>query len=282
MQSYQRNVEYPLTESQRQRLESEILKEMQRTLTARRFIDVFGPLGAGLETVSYETYGADALAEVDLEGGRDARVIQAESEIYKRIPLIYKDFIFHWRDVELSRALDAPLDVSRAVRAAHFLAHREEDLIYNGHRELGMEGLLNAEKRLKIPKLDWDQFGKPYVNIREATLALLSANHHRPYAAVLSPQLYAALLKTEKDMPVIEIDSITKLCEDGVYQSPALKPEQALVMSSGPENFDLAIAEDVSIAYLGPENMNYGFRIYESIVLRIKRPTAICALETTP
>ena len=279
MKSYQRNVEYPLSEAQRVRLESEILKEMRRNLTARRFIDVFGPLGAGLETVSYETYGDDAMAEVDLEGGRDARVIQADSEVYKRFPLIYKDFVFHWRDVELSQALGAPLDVSRAVRAAHFLAHREEELIYNGHAELGIEGIMNAEHRLRIPLQDWSQFGKPFANVREATQALLAANHHRPYALVLSPQLYASLLKTEKDMPIIEIDAIAKLCEDGVFQSQALEAHQAAVVSSGPENFDLAIAEDVSVAYLGPKNMNYPFRIYESLVLRIKRATAICTLD---
>ncbi|MBI4534204.1 MAG: encapsulin [Candidatus Melainabacteria bacterium] len=230
--------------------------------------------------MSYETYGEDALAEVDLEGGRDARVIQAESEIYRRIPLIYKDFVFHWRDVELSRALNAPLDVSRAVRAAHFLSHREEDLIYNGNTALGIEGLLNAERRLKVKRLNWKQFGNAYTNIREATLSLLKARHHRPYAAVLSPQLYAELLKAEKDIPIIEIDSISKLCEDGVYQSQALAPDQGVVISSGPENFDVAIAEDVSVAYLGATNMNYSFRIYESLVLRIKRPTAICTLET--
>ncbi len=279
MKNYQRNVDYPLADAQHQRLESEILKEMRRNLTARRFIDVFGPLGAGLETVSYETYGEDALAEVDLEGGRDARVIQAESEVYRRIPLIYKDFVFHWRDVELSRALNAPLDVSRAVRAAHFLSHREEDLIYNGNPGLEIEGLLTAGKRMRVKKTSWKEFGKAYANVREATLSLLKAHHHGPYALVLSPQLYADLLKTEKDIPLIEIDPILKLCEDGVYQSQALAPDQAVVVSSGPQNFDLAIAEDVSVAYLGPENMNFCFRIYESLVLRIKRPTAICTLD---
>ena len=279
MKAYQRNVEYPLSDEQHQRLESEILKEMRRSLTARRFIDVFGPIGAGLETVSYETYGADALAEADLEGGHDVRVIQAESEVYGRIPLIYKDFVLDWRDVELSRSLGSPLDVTRAVRAAHFLSHREEDLVYNGKADLGIEGLLNAENRLRVKKLDWKQFGNAYLNIREATLALLAANHHRPYAAVLSPQLYAELLKADKDIPVIEIDSITRLCEDGVFQSPALAPEQAVVVSSGPENLDLAIAEDVNVAYLGRENMNYKFQVYECLVLRIKRPTAICTLE---
>ncbi|MBI4511483.1 MAG: bacteriocin family protein [Deltaproteobacteria bacterium] len=279
MHAYQKNVDYPLTEAQTQRLTSEMLREMRRNLTARRFIDVFGPLGAGLETVSYETYGEDAMAEVDLVGGRDARVIAAESEVYRRIPLIYKDFVFHWRDVELSRKMDAPLDVSRAVRAAHFVAHREEELIYKGNKDLGIEGLLNSKQRLQTKRLDWKQFGKPYQNIREATVTLLKANHHRPYACILSPQLYAELLKTDKDLPVIEIDAIAKLCEDGVYQSQALAPDQALVVSTGPQNFDLAIAEDVSVAYLGPENMNYSFRIYESLVLRIKRPTAICTLD---
>ena len=37
--------------------------------------------------------------------------------------------------------------------------------------------------------------------------------------------------------------------------------------------------DDLISAYLGPEQMNHPFRIFESLVLRIKRPGAICTIE---
>jgi uncharacterized linocin/CFP29 family protein len=45
------------------------------------------------------------------------------------------------------------------------------------------------------------------------------------------------------------------------------------------QNLDLVVAQDLVTAYLGPENMDHHFRVLESLVLRIKRPGAICALE---
>ena len=50
-------------------------------------------------------------------------------------------------------------------------------------------------------------------------------------------------------------------------------------MDAGQQNVDLAIASDFDTSFLDEENMNYLFRVYEAIVLRIKRPTAICTIE---
>jgi uncharacterized linocin/CFP29 family protein len=41
----------------------------------------------------------------------------------------------------------------------------------------------------------------------------------------------------------------------------------------------LAVSEDFETAYLGEEGLNHPFRVFETVVLRIKRPSAICTLE---
>jgi uncharacterized linocin/CFP29 family protein len=255
------------------------VKEAKRTLVGRYFIEVFGPLGAGLESVSFESFERDELAQIDLEGGIDAKIATPREENYRRIPIIYKDFELHWRDVELSAKLGAPLDVTRAIRAAHFVADREDDLLLNGHEQLGVEGLLNAKGRNKVKLGDWTKPGVAFDTIQGATEKLLSLNHHRPYACVLSPHLYASLLKVKGGHLVLELDQILRLCTDGVYQSPSMPPEKGVVVSTGPQNIDLAVAQDLSVSFLGPRAMNYEFRIFESVVLRIKRATAICTLE---
>jgi uncharacterized linocin/CFP29 family protein len=279
MQEFQKNVEYPLDEKQHARVREAIIKEATRTLVARYFIEIFGPLGAGLETVSFETYAADELAKIDLEGGIDAKIATPHEEVYRRIPILYKDFELHWRDVDFARKNGSPLDVTRAIRAAHFVADREDDLIFNGSTELGIEGLLNVKGRNTVPLGDWNRFGVAFDTIQGATEKLLTLNHHRPYACVLSPHLYASLLKVKDGQQFLELDQITRLCTDGVYQSPSIPQGKGVVVSTGPQNFDLAVAQDLEIAFLGPRAMNYQFRVFESVVLRIKRPTAVCTLE---
>lgn len=38
---------------------------------------------------------------------------------------------------------------------------------------------------------------------------------------------------------------------------------------------DLAVAQDMITAYVGPEGMDHRFRVLESLVLRVKQPGAI-------
>lgn len=279
LQRYQKHQEFPLTDDQWNRIQKEIMKEASRLLVSRRFIDIYGPLGAGLESISYETFDKDELAEIDLEGGKDSRAIGSKNEVYRRVPIIYKDFVLHWRDVEHSHTMNFPLDVSRAIRAAHFVADREDEFILCGEEKLGIEGLMNAKGRNTESLSDWSKFGVPFKDVLRATERLLKLNHHRPYALVLSPHLYSQLLKMKDNSPFLELDQLSKLCTDGVFQSPSLQDEQGLVVSTGPQNIDIAVAEDWNVSFLGSESMNYIFRIYESLVLRIKRPTAICILE---
>ena len=40
-----------------------------------------------------------------------------------------------------------------------------------------------------------------------------------------------------------------------------------------------AVAQDLLTAYLGNEDLDHKFRVLESLVLRIKRPAAICVLK---
>jgi uncharacterized linocin/CFP29 family protein len=42
---------------------------------------------------------------------------------------------------------------------------------------------------------------------------------------------------------------------------------------------DLAVGLDLSTAYLESSNMNHLFRVVESLVLRIRRPGAVCTFE---
>jgi uncharacterized linocin/CFP29 family protein len=71
---------------------------------------------------------------------------------------------------------------------------------------------------------------------------------------------------------------VGSVADGGIFQSPALDSNQAVILAHGAQYLDLAVAQDLVTAYLGPEEMDHGFRVLESLVLRIKQPGAICVL----
>jgi len=268
----------PLTPEQLQFLQQEVVREATRTLAARRFLGIYGPLGAGIESVALEEYGPDRDAEIELEGKHDPDPIVAVREKYVRIPILYKDFIVHWRDVELSRKLGAPLDASRAIRAAHFVADREDQLLFNGEPRFGIEGLLNCSGRNHLDRGDWGKYGQAYRDVVRASEILLAQNHHRPFALAVTPHDYAQLVQQRAGEFAPEIDAIARLCDDGVFTSPAIPEGNAVMLSTGDQNVDIAVTEDLTIAYLGERDQDFPFRVYECLALRVKRPTAICTI----
>ncbi|MCS6800212.1 MAG: bacteriocin family protein [Myxococcota bacterium] len=269
---------HPLAPEQWEQLQREVVREARRMLVGRRFLGIYGPLGAGVETVRVEQYGPDQDAEIEFAGRTDP-VIVADREHFLRVPILFKDFVLHWRDVELCRKLGVPLDASRAVRAAHFVCDREDQLLFNGEPRLGLEGLLNASGRLTVPRGDWSKYGQAYRDVVAAIDALLSHNHHRPFAMAVSARDYARLAVQREGQFGRELESIAALCEDGVFSSPTIPEGRAVVVSTGDQNFDIAVTEDLGLAFLGERDQDYPFRVYECLVLRIKRPRAICTIE---
>jgi len=269
----------PLTPEQTAFLQGEVVREAQRTLVGRRFLGIYGPLGAGLESIVVEHYSPDGDAEINFFNRPDPEPIEAEREVYLRVPIIYKDFVLHWRDIEFSKKTGAPLDASRAIRAAHFVSHREDELLFNGENRLNLDGLLNAPGRNVQQRSEWKEYGKAYRDVRKATEVLLSQNHHRPFALVVSAKDYARLVEQKEGQFAPELGAISGLCDDGVYTSPVIPEGKSVVISAGDQNFDIAVTEDLKMTFLCERDQDMMFRVYECLVLRIKRPSAICTIE---
>ena len=63
---------------------------------------------------------------------------------------------------------------------------------------------------------------------------------------------------------------------DVAYDDVVAPITGALLVDSGAQNMDLAVGVDLSVAYVESSNLNHRFRVLESLVLRIRRPGAIC------
>jgi len=270
--------EAPLTSEEWEAIDKVVVEAARRQLVARRFIEVYGPLGAGIQDLDYHTFGGADGAVVDVAGQAPGEPVQAVERLHKTVPLIYKDFVLYWRDIETRRRVGLPLDVGAAAAASAFVAQAEDDLIFNGRPGLGLDGLLTVGGRTTLHVRDWDEAGAAFEDVVAVTQRLIEAGFYGPYAVALSPRSYAQIHRVYDNTGVLEVEQIRRLATSGVFQSTAIT-DYGLVLSTGVENVDIAVAQDFVTAYLGPANLNHPFRVLESILLRIRRPGAICTFE---
>lgn len=260
------------------KLQRTVHETVEGYLVGRKFIEVYGPLGTGVQCVPLDTYAIPSWASVDMLGEGNEAIHSLKRDI-AHIPLIYKDFWLFWRDIEARKKCETPLDVSAAVGAAIAAAAREDDLIFHGLPEMGMSGLLNANGRNILKLSDWSVIGNGFQDIVSAVEKLRSSGFSPPYALVVSPKLYALLHKVYERTGKLEIEGVKELAMGGVYQSPVFKNDVALVVATGRQNLDLAVGTNFKVEYWGPQDLNHRFRVVGSSVLRIKCPQSICTLE---
>jgi uncharacterized linocin/CFP29 family protein len=276
---YLNREEAPLEPGDWELIDSTIVNVARRILVGRRFLNLYGPLGAGVQDVDYDTFTGTGAAQVEVFGETETSFVRAEKRVHENIPIIYKDFMLYWRDIETSRQIGAPIDVSAAAAAAAIVAQKEDDIIFNGDKTCNYEGLTNASGRNVIGARDWAVAGNGYLDVVDARAQLLAKGFYGPYAVVLSPLWHASLHRVYANSGVLEINHVRELATAGVYQTPALKDGHGVILSVGFQNFDITVAQDLVTAYLGVERMNHPFRVFESLVLRLKRPGAICTIE---
>lgn len=265
----------PLSEADFDQLEQIIIEAAKSQLTGRRFIELYGPLGRGMQSIHTDIFSEKSAAHMDLQGSFETEIESAKRVNYT-IPMLYKDFVLYWRDIEQTKALDIPMDFSAAANAARDVALLEDEMIFHGAKQFDIPGLMNVKGRQTHLISNWYESGTAFQDVVEARGKLMEMNHNGPYALVLSPELYALLHRVHRDTNVLEIEHVRELVTGGVFQSPVLKGKTGVLVNTGRNNLDLAISEDFETAYLGEEGMNHPFRVFETAVLRIKRPSAIC------
>jgi uncharacterized linocin/CFP29 family protein len=277
MSDYLMRGDAPLSEAEWAALDSVVVKTAKTLLVGRRFIELTGPLGAG--TLAVPVFGVCAgHGECDCEEGEcECGCAEGECECdtaHSTGPKLLEMWSFgqafrlSWKAIAANRKLGMGLELGPAAAAAAQVARQEDERI--------LDELLTAEGRNSVALMDWDQQGGPLGNVVAATEELVKAGFYGPYAVVLSPALYAKTQKVSQGMGRIVGKLIEDVAEGGVFRSPILQPEEGLVLSLGAHNLDLVVAQDLTTAYLGNEGLDHSYQVMESLVLRIKRPGAIC------
>lgn len=98
------------------RIDETAIGTARAQLTCRRFLKVFGPLGAGVTTVAVDGVNKEEVLEDGI--GRIVGRTQLE------LPLFYEDFTLLSRDMEYAAQTGYPLDLSVAIAAAKKASRR--------------------------------------------------------------------------------------------------------------------------------------------------------------
>ncbi len=269
----------PLTETEWSKIDEAVVNTARRMLVGRRVIEVLGPMGPGVYTIPYSIFSGTSSTGIDMVGEQEDFIVAPSSRATTSVPMLYKDFRIMWRDVEADRHMGLPLDVSTAAVAANYVAVQEDNLIFNGNRELGQVGLLNVQGRKTVKISNWDEPGSALADAVKAVSALSEAGHYGPYAMVVSPLLFGRMVRVYGNTGMLELDQVKALITGGVYYSNTISGNKAVVLATGGHNVNLAVGQDMTTSYMGAANMNHTFRVLETAALLVRRPDAICTIE---
>jgi len=268
----------PLSAEEWAALDHVVVHAAKSLLVGRRFIELTGPLGAGTLAVPvFRVCTGEGDCACDEEGCEcgegECECDATHTAGYSLLDMwtIHRDFILSWRAVEANRKLGLGLELGPVGAAAAAVAQQEDGLV--------LDTLLTAEGRNTVSLMDWDEPGGSLENVVAATETLVSKGFFGPYAVVLSPALYAKTQRVAQGMGRIVGKLIADVAEGGIFRSPILQKEEGIVLSLGAHNLDLVVAQDLVTAYVGNQGLDHRYRVMESLVLRIKRPGAICTFE---
>ncbi|MFH0809530.1 MAG: family 1 encapsulin nanocompartment shell protein [Pseudomonadota bacterium] len=260
-------------------IDGAVVQAARQMLVGRRFLPFTGPLGEGARVVPLDSLAEAGGAGLSIFGNEDAPVAALSARCWVQLPLLYKDFRLEWRDIEALGQRCAAGDVNGPAYAAGAACARLEDnLIFNGSEPLGLPGLLNVKGRLEVKGGDLKTPGKALSAVSQAMARLIQNESFEPYALALNPEVYAGLFSVHPGTARLEIEILKERCQAGVFQSSVIPDGQGVVVSVAPHQLDLVVGLDVVTGYLGPEKMNHGFRVMETVAPRIKKPTAVCAV----
>jgi len=234
-------------------------------LTGRRYLEVDGPYGVGLTAIEVGEEGYCRQPAPDEAGAVLSRACA--------IPMLRKGFGLSVRRIEGYESMGQPLDLRSVEDAAEAVARREEEFIYYGQPDFGIEGLLTAKGRNEVQCEDWNKIEQALNDVLRAVNHLDDKNFHGPYALALSPVWYNLLFRRYEGTDMLQLEHLKRLCELGVFKA---RIEGAVLVDARVGR--IIIGQDLMTGYSTNDGIHHQMFVSESLVLRVEEPEAICTL----
>jgi uncharacterized linocin/CFP29 family protein len=261
----------PFSDRVWQMIDEAAIGSARSQLAGRRVLEITGPMGLGVRGLEQ---GEKAVG-VEVKRGRTSATMSSASAI--PVPLISADFMISVRDIAAAEERGQRLELRQVVDAAIATAHLEDMLIFEGNRELGIEGLLTAEGSEEVQIGDWHNVGQAMDDLIVAVTKLDSAGFAGPYTAALSPPIYNALFLRYPQGNQTQLEHARQIIASGLVKAPTLK-SGGVLLAAGREFATIMMGQDMTVGYAGPSGSNYELVIMESLTPYIPVPEAICIL----
>jgi uncharacterized linocin/CFP29 family protein len=246
-------------------IDAAAVKAARDRLTARRFLDVDGPYGSGLTTIEVGNDGYCRQPGPDEAGAVIGRAVS--------VPMLRKSFKLSLRRLAAYLDNGMPFDLAPVEQAAEAVAAREEETIYSGQPDFGVEGLLTAKGRSHIDGGDWSDLDRVLTDVIAAVTRLDDAGLRGPYALVLAPALYNGLFRRYPGSNLLQLEHLRRLFDRGVHKASI---EGGVVVD--PRVGPLIVGQDLETGFIAQDGIHCELYLSESIVLRLDDPQAICTI----
>ncbi|MFW5824174.1 MAG: family 1 encapsulin nanocompartment shell protein [Marinobacter sp.] len=248
-----------------ERIDEAAVNAAREVLTGRRFLEVDGPYGVGLTAIEVGEEGYCRQPAPDEAGAVLSRA--------SAIPMLRKSFGLSVRRIEGYEVMGQPLDLRAVEDAAEAVARREEEFIYYGQPDFGLEGLLTAKGRNEVKCDDWSKIEQALENVLSAVNHLDDNGFHGPYALVLSPTWYNLLFRRYEGTDMLQLEHLKRLCEVGVFKAEI---EGAVLVDARVGR--IVIGQDLMTGYSSNDGIHHQMFVSESLALQVEEPGAICTL----
>ncbi len=261
----------PISDELWNQIDATVVESAKKHMICRRFLPIYGPLGAGTSYVNVDYVSKEEVLENNIG--------QIVGRSLVELPMLHQDFTLYWRDIAEAEKNGYPVDLSVAARAAQMSAQQEDEQLLFGNAQLGVEGLFTVGDAHKIERSDWSVGENAYTDVAQAVAYFFSEGMLGRYALVVSPNVYMQLQRLQPTVGLLEIDRIKSLIKGRVYAVGAYDLGKAALVCAESQYVDIAVGMDISVGYLGQSDLNHPFRIMETVALRIKDPKAIVVFE---
>jgi len=241
------------------KIDEMVVAVAKKELVGRKILDMVGPLGWGTEVAPM--FGFEQ---------KNGSAVISEKTTYAPLETLQADFQLRAKQLAMRDQTSFKMDLGAVAIAATQLVRAEDAFIM---------GALKKAAKAKAPLGDWDTLGGPFAAVSAAIATMRDKGFSAPFTLVMSQAHYAKLASL-MSQGRREIEMVKTLADGGIFATTSLTADDpVLLLCPADWNMDLVVGQDIATAYLGNEGLDHLFRVMETLLVRVKRPGAICLLK---
>ncbi|ARN57641.1 family 1 encapsulin nanocompartment shell protein [Sedimentisphaera salicampi] len=255
----------PVSENAWAEIDSEAADAIRNVITSRRVVDFNGPYGWELGAVNTGRLELESKGKDQLCWG----IRKTQSLIEVREPFVLKQM-----EIDNLTRGSSDVDLDPVQEVASKAAVFEDKVIYQGFKEAGITGIIDASEhdKIKLP----ESASKYPAAAAKAVKALTSAGITGPFNLVLSADQYYELMGAAGGgYPPHR--TVSDLLDGGeIILSKAV--EGGILLSGRGGDFELTVGKDFAVGYASHNKTDVEFFITESFTFRVLEPKAAVVL----